>query len=232
MMDKFSIYLDNYDGTSATASQKTAQINWAIRELGRRMHLYDPRIVFTLTSPIASTNGAMFNLRDTAGTVSRKVWKVLGVVIDNNTLRSYAGTQGLWALDQLNRVNPAWRTEPTGTPTRAVQLSRTRLLLSPPPSGAFSNNFIAGYYIPASLVNSTDDGVEPDIPEELHECLAYFAAQKVAMPTATEQEQWTRLGAYKAEWEEMVNEIALQNRNIAEGAWQDFAWAYPRHIRT
>lgn len=238
LVTDFGIYLDNYRGDSPTAAELTAQTNWGIRVFARKLNLFDPRIAFTL-NPVTSSNSAKFYIRDTVGlaagpytattpatpVVAKRVIKPYGVYISGKPLYDWNGNVGLWSLSQLENDVPSWRTENAGTATKAVYVGNGMLLLSAPPSAVGSNNFISGTYIPTDLINSTDDANSPDLPDELHEALAYFVAQHAGMPTATEQEQWSKLAAYKGEWMDLVNEIAMENRNAIEGPWTDTGWA-------
>lgn len=235
----FTRYLDNYVAASPSPTELTAQVNWGVRHFARKLHLFDPRISLTLNS-VASTNDTIYNIRDTVGlsagpytvetpstpVVSKRVVKPYVVFIDGQPLLDWNGSPGLWSLSQLEERYPTWRTGTTGTVAIAVYLGNGRLLLYPPPSAAGSNHFISGTYLPADLVVTTDDAKSPDLPDELHEALAYFVAQHVAMPTVTEGEAWTRLKAYNAEWFELVSEIATENRNAVEGPWLDTGWKY------
>ena len=239
MITGFGVYLDHWAADAPTATQLTASVNWSIRLFARKLHLFDPRITFNL-NPLANTNGAQFQIRDTVGAaagiytvvtpatavVSKRVIKPYAVYIGGTPLKDYQGEVGLWSMSQLNQENPSWPTENTGSVKIAVYLGNGRLLLSQPPSAAGSNNFISGEYIPNDLVVTTDDANPPDLPEELHEALAFCAAARVALPTATEQEQWARIGAYNKEWEQIANEIALENMNAINGPWLDTGWKY------
>jgi len=232
LVTDFGAMLDNYRGDSPTAAELTAQINWGIRIFARKLHLFDNRITFTISNPIASTNGAKFNIRDTTTpVVSKRVLKPYVVYIGGQPLNDWNGRPGLWSISQLDQDNSGWQTESSNTPRKACYLGNGKLLLSPPPSAAGSNNFIAGTYLPTDLINSTDDANSPDLPDELHEALAYFVAQHVALPTTTEEEQWLKLKTYNGEWMELVSEIASENMNAIEGPWTDSGWGYGKTIR-
>ena len=232
LVTDFGTYLDNYRGDSPTAAELVAQINWGIRVFARRWHLLDNRITFTISNPIASTNGAKFNIRDTTTpVVSKRVVLPYVVYIGGQPLYDWNGNPGLWSISQLDQRVSGWQTESSNTPYRAAYLGNGKLLLSPPPATAGSNNFIAGTYLPADLTNGTDDAASPDLPDELHEALAYFVAQHVALPTATEQEQWEKLKVYNQEWMSLVTEIATENRNAIEGPWTDSGWKYGKAMR-
>lgn len=229
LMDDFGRYLDNYS-PSATNAEKNTQLNWAHRVLGKKLWLYDPRMTFNIGSTYAETgtNNSTYNIRSTT-VCSRIVNEPLSVTISGNVLLDYEGKPGLWSMSQLNNVRQGWRTESAGTPYVPVYLGNGKMLLSPPPSSAGSNNFIEGTYIPADM---TSDTSEPDIPVELHECLAYFAAQHVGLPSVTEGSQWQLLAAYNAEWTSLVMETAKLHRNAISGPWTDAGWAYPKFLKT
>ena len=242
MVTGFGVYLDHYAADAPTATQLTASVNWSIRLMSRKLHQAD-LIAFTL-NPIASTNGAKFYIRDLVGlaagpftaatpatpVVAKKIIKPHMVFIGGSPLKNPEGENGLWSLSQLTDERPSWPTENSGTASIAVYLGNGRLLLSAPPSAAGSNNYIYGEYIPTDLVVTTDDAVAPDIPEELHEALAFMTAANVATPTATEQEQWARIGQFNSNWLELADEIARQNQNDIEGPWPDASNTLMRSI--
>lgn len=221
-------YLDN-SVVDPTGPQLTDQINHAIREVGRRLYLYDARITLDLSSPITNTNSAQFDMRDT-DVVSRKVIEPHVVWISEYALRDYEGKPGMLALNQLNTLRPKWPTESSGTTSYAVNLGNGRLLLSPPPAGTETNCFISGTYMPADMVHGEDDAEEPDIPEELHEYLAWFAAADAAEPTTTTPDQISIINRYLGRANALIDEIAMANRNAVEGPWTDGGDAYPGFI--
>lgn len=237
-MTEFSIYLDNsasaVSGVAPTAPEQTAQINWAIRRLAKFCRLYDPRITFNIyPTALVNTNGAQYNIRDAPGTVSKKVAKPLVVYISGEPLLDWKGDPGLYSVTQLQNWRKTYLTEASNTSTIAAYAGGGRLILSPPPTSAGSNNFIAGLYLPADLRNGTDDDAYPDmgIVEELHECIAYMAALQAAIPTATESEQWQRIAAYRAEWMEAALEVRSDNENAIEGNWEDAGHDFRRFMR-
>jgi hypothetical protein len=145
--------------------------------------------------------------------VNKKVVKPLKVFINENPLYTADGrAQGLWALDELENYVPQWRTDDAGETRRAVHIG-TKLLLNPKPTQALvdaGNNFLSALIL-APTLSASGLAVEPQIPEELHECLAYFAAVRSAMPYVTEQEGWARLKAYQESWQGVVEEVRREN---------------------
>jgi len=222
MLTGFSVYLDHYEADSPTNAQLNASLNWAQRNIGKRIHLFDPKITFTLVA-----SQAKYDIRDVkTPVVSRKVLIPHVVTLGGNPLYQYDGKVGVWSIGELARCRPTYLTESAGTVSIAAFFDRY-IYLSPAPSAVGSNNFISGTYIPADMSNDTD---EPDIPEELHECLAYYAAVHAALPSATETEQWQRIQAYNAEWADEVKRMGKQNANALEGPWDDVGWKYPQVI--
>lgn len=217
------LYLDDFNADAPSAAQQLLALNWALRNIGKRLHLFDPKITFTLVA-----NQNEYNLRDvTTPVVSRKVLIPHAVYIGGNPLYQYNGNIGVWGIGQLARDRTTYLTAAAGTPEIAA-FYQGKLWLHPKPDAIGSNNFISGTYIPADMAA---DGDVPGIPEELHECLAYYAAVHQALPTATEQEQWQRIVAYNAEWENEVARLAKEASNALEGPWDDAGWAYPRGVR-
>lgn len=201
--------LDNSKGESPTDGNKNEQLNWAYRLICRRVSLFDPAIVLTLT---AST--PLVDIRDVTE-VSKKVIDVKGVYINNNPLMKADGmTRGLWTLQELEKDYPGWRSAPDGTPRVAIQQNYNVLRLWPAPTAAIvsaGNNYVAGTYLPPDMSNDAD---VPDLPEELHEVIAYSAAVKASLPVVTEQEMWNRIKAYSAESVALIDEFAGSQKRL------------------
>lgn len=203
--------LDNSKGESPTTGNQNEQINWSYRAICRQVGLFDPAIVLT-----AVAGQALYNTRDiTTPAVSKKVVEVKGVYINNNPLAKADGmTRGLWTLQELERIHPGWRSAANGTPYVALQQNYNVLRLFPAPTAAIvssGNNFIAGTYLPPDMSNNSD---VPDLPEELHEIIAYGAAVKAALPVVTEQEMWNRIKAYSAESIDAIRDLAAMQKRL------------------
>lgn len=198
--------LDDRDGTAPTTAQQVASVNWAIRAISRLIFQYDPSIAFT---PIADQDG--YDLRGTA--FSRKILRPYLVVINGNPLRTANGDDyGFWTLTEFEKIAPGWRTLTSGIPFRAAYQG-TRLWLNPKPTAdvvTAAGCYVAGQYMAADMTVS-DLALSPDIPEELHECLAFFAAAKASLPFLTEQEAWQRAQAINAEWQDLVGQVRREN---------------------
>lgn len=211
--------LDNFLAASPTAAQLTGLVNWAIRLFSRKtLCNFDPEMTLTL---VAGTQ--VYNIRDvTTPVVSRKVIHPLFVTINTVPLMGPDGrTPGMWGFSQLADFRWTFQTEANGKPFRAAVLPGYKIALSPPPdAGAVSdgNNFIAGYYMAANMVNSTDDANSPDIPEEYHEILAYLVAFKAAQPRAGDEAAWGQLRAYDSMAFKEIQALAAENAATALGA--------------
>lgn len=221
LMSKYELMLDNYEG-AATDAERNTQINWAYRNICKRVHILDPRVTLTLTTDVR-----FYDLRDTT-VVSKRVVKVHKVIIDGNPLRDYKGQYGLWNMLQLEAEAPDWRTAASGTPRIAVQYKSDGLLLHPAPSAVGSNNFIEGTVLPADLSADTD---EPDLPVEMHEAIALDAVIKAAAPSLADQEQLMPLQATRAIYEPMIQELENENKRAILGNFQDWGSDYPRWIK-
>lgn len=198
--------LDNSAGTAPTDAQIVAQINWAQRAIARIVEPFDPSITLTLTGSTAT-----YNLRSLT-VVSKKVIRIARVMINGVWLMTRSGRDpGLWSLDEIEQYAPTWRTDGTGTPTKAVQYDTT-LLLHQSPSGVFANNYIAGVYFPADLSSSSLSGV-PDLEEELHEALAMTAAIYAADPMVSEAEGLSRLARFNGRAAEAIRQVQLDKQN-------------------
>lgn len=221
-----SAMLDNYiaDDASLTDANRDTQLNWALRDIGKRLFLFHPKITLNLVA-----DQAEYNLRDVATpVVSRKVLVPHVVYIAGNPLYGYGGTPGVYGIGQLQHERKTYLTETSGTPTIAAFFNQSKLWLSPPPSTVGTNNYIAGTYLPADMVNDND---VPDIPEELHEAIAYSAAVKAALPSLTEGEQWQKVAAYNAEWGDAVARMAKANASALDGPWDDAGWTFPSVVQ-
>lgn len=207
---------DNMAGESPTSSDYNSQLNWAYREISRKLKLFNPSITMTL---VAGTQN--YDLR--SASFSEKIVRVYGVYINNNPLYEASGNRrGLWKFAELEHQFPGWRTATNSTPFVAVQTNVTNLMLYPPPSSGVvstGNNYVAATYLPADM---SDDSDVPEIPEELHECIAYLAHVRAHMPTSTEEEQWKRLTEYSSSWQTQVAEIAKEQENTLQ-TWGSMA---------
>lgn len=56
----------------------------------------------------------------------------------------------------------------------------------------------------------------PDIPRELQECLAYYAAVVTSEPTLSEQAQFARMQTYNTRWVQDLKDIAQRNRGMLQ----------------
>jgi len=208
-IDRFLQFdLDNMYGESPTTQQKVDGFNWAQRTVSKLIFQYDPKITLTLTADQAS-----YDLRNTS-VVSRKVIRPYAVIINGNMLWNAAYTErGLWTLQELERMIPSWRTDSSGTPTKGVYYGNQKLLLHPAPTTAVVNagdNYISGQYLAADMTTAQLAST-PDIPEELHEAIAFCAAARLALPNLSEAEAWQRITAFNAEWRSMADDMRREN---------------------
>ncbi len=216
LMKDYELMLDNYKG-APTDAQRNAQINWAYRTLAAEVSMFDPKVVFNLTS-----GKAVYDLRSTTD-FGKRMLQVYRVVIGGTLLRRTDGYPGLWTMDELERHVPDWRTAAGNTPTKAVQYSSTSLLLHPTPTSAGSDNFVAGTVLPDDLVNDTD---EPELPVELHEAVALEAVLKAATPSLSDQAQLLPLQTMLQQYKPLIADLRRTNRRLATGGEGDMGHAY------
>jgi hypothetical protein len=212
LMDDFLSYdLDNVkrrDGHTPTDLEKVAQLNYGVRSVSRFIRQYDPRVVFTMT---ASTSE--YDLRDTDIFASKMI-EVKQVIIDGSILRRPDGSKGLYKYQEAERYQSGWDSFSAATPSFAFQLG-DKLHVLPPPTSAIAaeTNYVSGVYLAADMVYGAD--VAPDIPEELHEAVAYCGAIFASLPTVGETTAMNRVMAYRAEWQEAAKEIRRRNMKYA-----------------
>ncbi len=215
-IEQFTAFdLDNFLGEDPSEADFDALINWSIRAVSDYTRCnYDHKIVLTL---VAGTH--VTDCRDiTTPAVSRKVLEPRLVTINSGFLRNPRGERGLWTLSELEANYPGYQTYDNGKSARAIWLPNNQLLLSAPPSSVVvsdGNNFISGWYLAADI--ATSDTALPDIPEELHEVLVYFAAFHASLPSVSEQEGWARLKSYNAEYEALVKRYRTTYLNLLTG---------------
>ena len=207
--------LDNdssVDFSSMTAAA-VVPVNWAIRTISKQIKQLDPKIALTLTADLDT-----YALR--GGAFSRKVIRPYRVYINGVGLLSASREGfGIWTLSELDRIRRMWRTDSSDVPTAACHYGES-LVLHPKPTAAVvaqSNHFVCGTYMAADMAY-TSPSANPDLPEELHEAVAYLAVVRSTLPNVTEAEAWQRLNAFNAEWKEAAAEIRKEHeRTLA--AW-------------
>lgn len=205
-----SLDLDNVDGLEPSNDALIRQINWAQRSIAKRIKPFDPSVTLTLT-----TGQMGYSLSSTA--FSKRMIGVTSVYLDGVPLfRSLGDRSGLWSYSELERDRPYWRNLANGTPEIALQTDTSCLYLIPAPDAAASAKSckVSGFVYPADLTSASLES-SIDLPLELHECVAYLAAVRAAMPVCTEEEAWRRVNAYEKIWSEVAAEIAHENANIS-----------------
>lgn len=224
-----SMDLDNANGEAPSDANCTIQLNQALRQISRRLYLYDPKVTFT---PTAST--LIQDLR-ASGVCSKRVVQPYRVTINGNPLLDCAGRDyGLWSEAELWRRNPKWQTAADGVPSLAVYSGNGKLILHQPPTAAVvsdAENFIAGQVLAADLSSATPGTTDiPGIPEEAHEAIAYLAAIIAANPVATEKEQWKRLEVFNASWISTIDTIARENRDAMQSWGSTAGYRVPDYM--
>lgn len=218
--------LDNFDGEEPTSVQQNAQINRALRTIGKELFIVDPKVGF---SP--KYNVDIYSL-DKIGTVTKRVVRPFYVTINGNKLWNADETDyGMWGFQRFVQDFPTWESASTGTTSKAVIYGSRGLILHLRPSveiEASTSNFIAGQVVPNDLVHDNDDPSDQGVPREIHEAIAYLAAVYAAMPNVTEQEGWARLQAFNKAWMEDVKIVRNENHrawhtpDMKGTDWPDF----------
>jgi hypothetical protein len=187
LADLLQYDLDNYQGSSPSATDIAEQLNWAARFVSKELYQFDPSVALTLT-----IDAATYDLFGSA--LTKDVLEAKRVIIDGVPLKKANGTVGLWSYQEVEDRYPQWRTATHGKPRIAFQLGRT-LHLYPKPDAAYSNCYVAGQYLCATLSGS-DTSLSYDIPDELHPAVVRLAADFAADPIVTEAEGLARLQRY------------------------------------
>jgi hypothetical protein len=195
------------DGVAVTAAELVTQLNTAARWISLQIYQYDPKVALTTVSGQAS-----YAMRSMA----KKMVKIDRVVIEERVLRSYNGCYGMWSQTAVDDAYPQWRTAASGDPSVAWQVGETLWLYPAPDANGMSNCHVAGQYICAALTNGSDDANSYDLPEELHEAVAYAAAIFAATPTASDQEAINRLSTYDRQAAKWIQEVGTRNRKMLQ----------------
>lgn len=199
---------DAYLGESPSNSDLDTVVNWAIRSIARRLYLFEPMIALTTSAGVSR-----YDIGDTTY-FERRMLDIHRVVVGGTILRDNRSQFGLYpSLNAFEARYPTWRTASNGTPTGAV-LAGQNLTFDCPASGVLANTFVSGQFMPNDL---SADGQTPLLPVELHELVAYLAATKLALPTATEEEQWGRLRAFKTEAVDGLPELYIRQYQSVHG---------------
>lgn len=209
---KFDLDDFSADASGAVASaDATEHLNYGIRTISKAIYQFDPSIVLTLVA-----DQQAYDLRTACG---RKVREAKGVIINGNQLFNAVGRgYGMWAMGEADKTYPSWRSDPSGTPTKAFQVGTTLYLHSKPSAAIVSggSNYVAGVYMAANMTNGADDANSPDIPEELHESIVRLAAIFAANPNVSEQEGLARLDRYNGQAGSEIQEMRRLNYKLAE----------------
>lgn len=197
-------------GESPTDAQLVPYLNWAIRILARKIKQFSIKIPFTF---IAGTYNYSLNA-SSGGFISTsdcsEVTKIHRVYVNGLALKKPDNvTCGLWSFQEIERVYPNWVTASNSTPQAAAQLGH-KVMFYPPPTGSESNTFFVAEYLPKDL-STTDLTQIPDLPLELHECIAYLASIKIAAPQLTEAESFQRLNLYNGFINDTIDALKKQN---------------------
>lgn len=180
--------LDNKAGDTPSGAELTAQINFGLRTVGRRLFIVKPVTVAAVAaSPVQLDTQTPNAVVD----VFRASW-------DGEPLLDYQDKAGLVTHAELEALAGFdWQSLAAGTPTRAMQLAH-RLYLVPAPSAAADLTLMA-QILPVKMVDTTDDAVQFDLPVWTHEAVIYVAAAYAANPQVSEDEGFARLKRYSEE---------------------------------
>ncbi len=119
--------LDNFEGESPSSAEMVKQLNWAKRDIARKLMLFEPSSVLTL-----DTSAALHDLSDVSTPrVSVAIWKPTLVVVGGNVLYGANRKHGIWSMRDLQRSYPNWRTATAATPQRAAYAGDYKLYLTP-----------------------------------------------------------------------------------------------------
>lgn len=206
LADLLGYDLDNYQGASPSATDIAEQLNYAARLVSKEIYQFDPSITLTLTID----DGDM----DTFGSAfGRDVLEVKRVIINGVPLRKPNGEVGLWSYQEVEDRYPQWRTQAHGLPRIAFQLGRM-LYVYPKPDSAYSNCFVAGQYLCATLSGS-DTSLSYDLPDELHPAVVRLAADFAADPNVSESEGLLRLQRYATKAGYDIKQERRRNMRLA-----------------
>jgi hypothetical protein len=196
----------NYQGASPSATDVAEQLNYAARFVSRRIYQFDPSIAMTLTIDDGDMDlfGAAF---------TRDVLEVKRVIVNGQPLRRPDGRVGLWKYQEVEDRYPTWRSTPHALPRIAFQLDRV-LYVYPKPDSAYSNSYVAGQYLCATLTGS-DTSLSYDLPDELHPAVVRLAADFAADPTVSEGDALMRLQRYAGKASYDIDEARRRNMRLA-----------------
>jgi hypothetical protein len=196
----------NSRGADPIAADQNKQINWAYRIIARKCFL-------TADTSLVLVNGqSTYNIRDVAnGVVGAKIIKPFIVYINQKPLIDASGRDyGLWTYNELMRIRPHWKLDAPGTPSRAVFFNGDTLILhlAPDAGTAAGTHSIYGHYLPSDLALDAD---VPVFSEEIHEAVAWLAAQVASVPVLSEKAGWDKMAKYQEYWTQIIEDVANQN---------------------
>jgi hypothetical protein len=220
--------LANHLGTTPTDAQLVPYINWAVRLIARRIKQLSINLPITL---VAGQN--TYSLNGISPATSSQVTRIHRCYINNYPLKK-ANRQnpGLWSFDEIERFNPSYKSADNGTPVGAAQVGNSLVLYPAPDASTVSggNNFLVAEYLPDDL-STTDLTQSPDLPLELHEAIAYLAANRVAIPQITEAESLARMQLYNQLAYEAIDYVKKQNEASIQDFGTKFGYRHSRFMR-
>lgn len=182
---KLGLDADGFRGPTESFSELLEYANYALRTIGRMVSPYQMNISLTV-----SAGTVQIGMGSTS--IGKRMKTVRNLGYGNNTLKNFIGKPGPYNSDEFNVAFPSWRNAAVGV-TTAYTFDGTNIYVTPPPTTGISTLswWVEGEYIPADLVNTTD---EPDLPEDLHEAIVDLGYIYAAHPGVSEEHQLARFG--------------------------------------
>lgn len=193
--------LDNKAGDIPAASQLNAQINDALRTVSRAAFLVRQNIALTLPG-----NEWRFNLH----TLTPTPVTVLRIYNAGVPFLDYLGRPGVLTQPELAADYPMAESGLiTGIPDKAAQSDQYLTFNRKP---ATNVPLILTAQVEATPL--TADGQEPDLPEWMHQAIAYQAAFEAAIPQVETEAGTARIQSYLQLAMSRIQDEAARNRTL------------------
>jgi hypothetical protein len=193
--------------------------------------IFRDAITFDLSPSGSIPSDGLYDLRDSTNTFNKKICQLSYLLVNGVPLLDLKGDIGLVPLPMLKEQYRGYQTVAAGPPKHACMVSPAKLRLFPVPDQSYTNNFAAGYVLPADIdTGSGGDNTQLEFNEEDCEAVACFVGVGLVYWTSATQTDFERMTILSREAAShmgklMIESEAQMDANMTRGATQGEGWA-------